>query len=132
MSRAKSSNLARLNDLIDSLAKTCHDLHEEFDKLKTDSERLKEIEPALKKLQSALNPPKAGDLCDSCKNRNTIGFDCTHDAAESCANYEKLFEKLPATNNQGSGNHPTRRKPRLTKKEKTDAALRDQDKKAEA
>jgi len=57
MSRPKSSSLALINDLAKSLISEVDNAIAEHDILQADSKRLKEIEPALKKLQYTLNPP---------------------------------------------------------------------------
>jgi hypothetical protein len=56
MSRTKSSTLAHAQSLVEGLIGDIIELKKEFDILTVTSERLKEIEPALHKLQAALNP----------------------------------------------------------------------------
>jgi hypothetical protein len=106
MSRAKSSSLAKIKDLATSLIVVIDSVQSEMDKLTFDSARLKEIEPALAKLQAALKPAtiepttgetppaKEGDLCKSCKHDEDKDFDCTHDAAESCGGFDKIAEPI--------------------------------------
>jgi len=57
MSRTKSSNIARLKDLIKQIIAIADDLSAEHDNLIMSSARLKEIEPALLKLRAALKSP---------------------------------------------------------------------------
>jgi hypothetical protein len=116
MSRTKSSSLAKIKDLASSLINVIDSVQAEMDKLTFDSARLKEIEPALAKLQAALKPAtikpatseqatsepatsettpaKEGDLCKSCKHGEDKDFDCTHDAAESCGGYVYLAKSI--------------------------------------
>lgn len=56
MSRQKSSNITHVKDALANLNIAIIDLEKEFLKLMSNSERLKEIEPALRKLQAALSP----------------------------------------------------------------------------
>lgn len=60
MARPKSSSLARIDDLAKALRSEVYNAMAEYNILLAGSERLKEIEPALRKLQTALNPPVTG------------------------------------------------------------------------
>jgi hypothetical protein len=51
MSRTKLSSLAHIKDLANEITKAVEGTQELYDKLTRDSERLKEIEPALKKIR---------------------------------------------------------------------------------
>lgn len=102
----KSSSLARIRDLVNNITGELDNAQAEHDDLMSDSTRLKEIEPALAKLQAALKPatiepatgktppPKEGDLCKSCKHGEDIDFDCSHDASEWCGGYDKITEPI--------------------------------------
>jgi hypothetical protein len=57
MSRTKSSRIAHLRDLLNSATAELDAIQTEQEDLMQDSARLKEIEPALNRLQSALKPP---------------------------------------------------------------------------
>jgi hypothetical protein len=102
----KSSSLARIRDLVNNISGELDNAQAEHEDLMSYSARLKEIEPALAKLQAALNPatiePATGkmpsdkewDLCKSCKHGEDSDFDCTHYAAESCGGYDKITEPI--------------------------------------
>jgi hypothetical protein len=100
----KSSSLARIKDLADEISRMIASTQSEYDQLVRDVARLKEIEPALAKLQAALRPetfetvavkPQPGDLCNTCEHKSDKAFACTHDATQYCANYP---ESLPGPN----------------------------------
>jgi hypothetical protein len=92
--------------LVNNITGELDNAQAEHDDLMSDSARLKEIEPALAKLQAALKPTtiepttgetppaKEGDLCKSCKHDEDKDFDCTHDAAESCGGFDKIAEPI--------------------------------------
>lgn len=56
MSRQKLSSIARANDLIKSLAAELDNISKDYNTLTVANERLKDIEPALRRLQAALGP----------------------------------------------------------------------------
>jgi hypothetical protein len=63
MSRKRSSAIARIRDIADSLISEIDNAEKEHDALEVAGERFKEIEPALNKLNAALNPaPGTGEL----------------------------------------------------------------------
>ena len=57
MPRTKLSNLAHIRDLANEIIKAVEGTQELYDKLARDSERLKEIEPALKKIREIAPAP---------------------------------------------------------------------------
>lgn len=61
MTRTKSSSIARVVDLLKATVAEMDNVLIEHQILIADSDRLKEIEPALKKLQAALTPPPLGE-----------------------------------------------------------------------
>jgi hypothetical protein len=62
MSRKRSSAIARIRDIANSLIAEIDNAEKEHDLLEIAGERFKEIEPALNKLNAALNPAPGGEL----------------------------------------------------------------------
>lgn len=57
MSRTKLSSLAHIKDLADEISRLIAGAQSEYDGLARDSAKLKEIQPALDKMLSAIAPP---------------------------------------------------------------------------
>lgn len=106
MSRKKSysSELRRILDHANALVADMVSFSDTISELITDAEKYHEIEPMLKDIArtaAIIEPPpgepRPGDLCKTCKNGDVKDFDCTHDAAAACSNFEPL---IPAVKRQ--------------------------------